>query len=318
MPRTVRRSIRTAVSRARASGSSRSVGPVAGSAGLEAAEVGRQVAGVDRSDAVDVAGGPEAEAVIGVVGPVDQVVPRLVAGSGEVGDLVLREAGGGRGGRSCGRYIASSTSSSTGRTSPACHCFQSERPLLEDEAVAGEVRRARGRGPGRGRLCQLIEGRAGGGEDQVERPAVEARGGSGRRPGGRRRGRGSARGPGASRGWKDWAPRLTRLTPPSARTSTLSRVERAGVGLDGPLAAVGQPEPAGGSSPGAGRAGRRSSRVGVPPPMKMVSTSGGSSPRAGPARGRGRRGSGRPGGRRRPARRSRSSRSLWAQKGTWT
>ena len=205
-------------------------------------------------------------------------------------------------------YIARSTSSSTGLDLARLPLLPERRPLLVDQPVAREVRRAESQ---RGLQVGLPhrQRRAGDAEDQVERPAREPRAGPGRAARSTSSGAWFRSRTCEQAGWNDWAPRLTRFTPAVGQDVGLLDVERARVRLDGPLAARRPAGTSGGSSPASRASCAASSRVGVPPPTKIVSTSCGAAQRHRHLALEAPRGSDRPGDRRRPARRSRSSRT---------
>ena len=167
-------------------------------------------------------------------------------------------------------YICRSTSSSTGDDLAGLPLLPEARSLLVDQSVAREVR-----GPQRERGVQvgrtIRQGRAGDAEDQVERPALDPRpnqvDGSSHFVGGviPLQGREQI-------GLERLRSQADRFTPAPARISTFSSIERPGIRLDGPFAAGRQSETSGRSWPSAARVARGSSRVGVPPPTKIVST----------------------------------------------
>ena len=92
-------------------------------------------------------------------------------------------------------------------------------------------------------------------------------------------------------------------------------VEGSGIGLDGPFAAGSEDQPALDQRASAGPASGASSRVGVPPPTKIVSTSWGSTRAALDLAFESSHDSGRPDDRRPPATRSRSNRTCVRRKG---
>ena len=100
-----------------------------------------QVAGVGRSNAAEVRAA-HSEAEVGVIRPVDQVVPRFLAGPGEIGDLVHRQA---RALRALdrGSYIRS-TSSPSGCTRPLClrprAACPSRRPVRSTRDATGRAK----------------------------------------------------------------------------------------------------------------------------------------------------------------------------------
>ena len=273
---------------------------------------------VDRTPA-DVPGRPEADAEISVVRPVDQVVPRLVPrperssrSRTSPGPTAARRP------MVRGRTSTRSASSSTARTSPGVPLLPESGPLLVDEAVAGEVRRPEVDRASRGRSCHC---------STVEPGTPKIRSSDHRSNRGRTRSRARPTSSGAwfrssaaeQLGLERLGPEADAVDAPLGEDVGLVRVERARVGLDRPLAPVGFGGNHGGGSSRAAGPTDPSVEPGGRAPRRRRSCR----PPGGFAAGRpsldlairARRGSGRPGGRSRPARRSRNSRTCGRKKG---
>src|SRR5439155_26229173 len=108
--------------------------------GFDPAEIPWQVAGIDRSHAAEIARRADTDAEVRLVGPVSEVVPRLVAPAREIRDLVHLQAGAGE--SIDGGFIHGAFEFLVEWTNGAALPLLPERgPLLEDQAVAGEMRR---------------------------------------------------------------------------------------------------------------------------------------------------------------------------------
>ena len=219
--------------------------------------------------------GPDSEAEIRVVGPVDQVVSRLVAWSGEVGDLVHLEPGRGQ---PLDRRTRTSSARFPRRPARPVRSAADSKGRSPSRIPARNTRdvrvRARARSRGPARQSSMVEP----GTPKIR--SSDQRGKRGRTIS-------TACSTSASTVMALQNPQQIGLERLGAQTDAvhagvgqdvgLVGIERARIGLDGPLATRARGSASADHRGQAVPAERASSRVGVPPPTKIVSTSWGSS-----------------------------------------